>query len=232
MINMLLISHLTFNICFNHKYVHKQLICSYFCLLPVWVPLKPRLQAVSVWLFPPRLPFLWLMCSILQPDFTVLNNHVRDWWGAAQKNGSDQESSADSGILKLSSGVCRRSCLSALCLITACLAGRWACSILVCIQAWRRPSDTKETEAERLNGGEAGWGGGNVWGQDGGKWQLHGQETDFSYHLITAGPSLGDWIKEMHLVFACCSGNWAFSLELKSEFPFLLHNGSYFREDS
>lgn len=100
------------------------------------------------------------------------------------------------------------------------------------IQAWRGPSDTKETEAERLNGGEADWGGGNVWGQDGGKWQLHGQETDFSYLLITAGSSFGDWIKEMHLVFACCSGNWAFSLELKSKFPFLLHNGSYFKEDS
>lgn len=90
------------------------------------------------------------------------------------------------------------------------------------IQAWRRPSDTKETEAERLNRGEADGGGGNVWGQDWGKWQLHGQETDFSYLLITAGSSPGDWIKEMHLVFACCSGNWVFFTGAEVEIPFFV----------
>lgn len=70
----------------------------------------------------------------------------------------------------------------------------------------------------------------------GGKTEGSGSCTDrkqtFLIFLSRLGPAFGDWIKEMHLVFACCSGNWAFSLELKSKFPFLLHNGSYFKEDS
>lgn len=101
--------------------------------------------------------------------------------------------------------------LSGLCLITAFLTGRWVCAILL----------FHPTLPETL------W----YWGGEGGReaeqrgeadglrgrkclrrrWREVAGNRDFSYHLITAGSRLGDWIKEVHLVFICWTRNLHFA---------------------
>lgn len=107
------------------------------------------------------------------------------------------------------SGVwCLWTFLSGLSLIRAALAGRWGglsapsfCLIQVC----RRPCDTEEEEeADGLRGRKwlrVRW------------WDVAASQTgnrDFSYHLITAGSSLGGQIKEVHLAFICCNGKFVY----------------------